>query len=91
MSNSSKLQKKIDRSNQFAQVASFITEISIDGDLVDGFKYLAIDPWTDVRLEATVQNINTTLFCQLFSMKPTSCERHLRLYKQLVNASSVLV
>jgi len=86
MSNSSKLQKKIDRSSQFAQVASFIKGIAdAEGvNIVDTtYKYLTVCPWTDVKLDTTVQNINTTLFCQLFSMKPTSCERHLRLYKEL--------
>lgn len=86
MSNTSKLQKKIDSSSQFRQVASFIKEISdVDGvNIVDDvFKYLTVCPWTDKKLDTTVQNINTTLFCQLFSMKPTSCERHLRLYKEL--------
>lgn len=83
MSNTSKLQKKIDNSNQFAQVASFIKEISEDGVLNTSFKYLAICPWTDAPLDSRVKNINTTLFCQLFSMKPACCGRHLRTYKEL--------
>jgi len=86
MSNQAKLQKKINSSAQFKQVAHFIKEISdLEGNLTDKwFFYFAVCPWTNDKLALRVSNINTTLFCQLFPrMKPTSCERHLRLYKEL--------
>lgn len=80
-----KLQAKKKSSAQFKEVADMIEEIANleTMTLSNDFAYLARDPWNDQQLVATVQNIDTTSFCQLFSMKSTSCGRHLRLYKEL--------
>ena len=85
MCNTAKLQNLIKVSPQFRQVARFIQEITDQENCIDvnGFQYLAECPRSGKTLPPTVANISTNLFTQLFTMKPTSCERYLRRYKQL--------
>jgi hypothetical protein len=84
------IKKKAQTSAQFAQVANFIGGISDDkGNITNGdYHYLCRCPWTDEGLALKVANIHTNDFCALFpSMKATSCERHLRAYKELLAAN----
>jgi hypothetical protein len=79
--------QKAASSAQFAQIADFIKKIADleSGEIIDdSFKWLCRDPWSDQVLPAHVKNLSTTHFVALFpAMKSTSCERHLRTFKQL--------
>jgi len=81
-----KIELKSRTSETFRQVANLIKAITDEqGNILNDsdFTYLAVCPWTRRPLVPIVQNINTTLFCQLFpSLKPTTVERHLRRYKE---------
>lgn len=84
-----KINKKAAVSSQFAQVANFIGKIADTetGEIVSPeYHWLCRCPFTDRKLANKISNLSTTHFIALFpSMKSTSCERHLRKYKELHN------
>ena len=72
------------KTTQNGLITEFINQISdLDGFIEAEYQWLCICPFTGVKLAPYVKNIGTTQFCSLFqrTMKPTSCERHLRRYK----------
>ena len=79
--------RKSATSQNFAQVANFIAKIAdvATGEIIaNEYRHLCQCPWTGKTLPSKISNLSTVHFIGLFNtMKPTTCERMLRKYKEL--------